>query len=52
MIKGAKKYFLQNYKAAPDMKELPFKPFEKEELMHFVDIIGDSVQDVNIRGVD
>lgn len=52
MIKGAKKYFLQNYKAAPDMKELPFKPFSREELESFLSIVKDSVENVAIRGVD
>lgn len=52
MIKGAKKYFLQNYKAAPDMKELPFKPFSREELVSFLNIVKDSVENVSIRGVD
>ncbi|MBR4314396.1 MAG: anaerobic ribonucleoside-triphosphate reductase activating protein [Lachnospiraceae bacterium] len=52
MINGAKKYFLQNYKAAPDMKELPFKPFSREELVGFLNIVKDSVENVSIRGVD
>lgn len=52
MIKGAKKYFLQNYKAAPDMKELPFKPFSREELESFLNIVRDSVENASIRGVD
>ena len=52
MIKGAKKYFLQNYKAAPDMKELPFKPFSREELESFLNIVKDSVENASIRGVD
>ncbi len=52
MIRGAKNYFLQNYKAAPDMKDLPFKPFSREELECFKDIVKDSVQNIDIRGVD
>lgn len=52
MISGAKNYFLQNYKAAPDMKDLPYKPFTREELEHFKDIVKDSVQNIDIRGVD
>lgn len=52
MIKGAKNYFLQNYKAAPDMKELPFKPFSREELEKFLNIVKNSVENVSIRGVD
>jgi pyruvate formate lyase activating enzyme len=52
MIKGAKKYFLQDYKAGPNMENLPFKPFLKEELNHFADIVRDNVGSVKIRGVD
>ena len=52
MIKGAKKYFLQNYKAGPGMENLPFKPFLREELEHFKDIVSNSVGSVEIRGVD
>ena len=52
MIKGAKKYFLQDYKAGPGMENLPYKPFLREELEHFADIVRDSVGSVEIRGVD
>ena len=52
MIKGAKKYFLQDYKAGPGMENLPFKPFLREELEHFADIVRDSVREVEIRGID
>lgn len=52
MIKGAKKYFLQDYKAGPGMENLPYKPFKREELEHFADIVRDSVGSVEIRGVD
>ena len=52
MINGAKKYFLQDYKAAPDMENLPFKPFLREELEYFKNIVKDSVEFVDIRGVD
>ena len=52
MIKGAKKYFLQDYKAGPDMEDLPFKPFLRDELEKFANIVKDSVELVEIRGVD
>ena len=52
MISGAKNYFLQNYKAAPDMEDLPYKPFTREELECFKNIVKDSVQSIEIRGVD
>lgn len=52
MISGAKKYFLQDYKAAPDMENLPFKPFLREELEKFKNIVKDSIEFVDIRGID
>ena len=52
MIKGAKKYYLQDYKAGPGMENLPYKPFLREELEHFADIVRDSVGSVEIRGID
>lgn len=52
MIKGAKNYFLQNYKSAPGMENLPFKPFTKDELNNFLSIVKSSVGNVAIRGVD
>ena len=52
MIKGAKKYFLQDYKAGPGMENLPYKPFLREELEHFADIVRDRVGSVEIRGID
>lgn len=51
MIKGAKKYYLQDYKAGPGMENLPYKPFLKEELENFATIVSDSVGMVNIRGL-
>lgn len=51
IIKGAKKYFLQDYKAAPDMTDLPFESFAKEELEKYKDIVKDSIEYVDIRGV-
>lgn len=51
IIKGAKKYYLQDYKAGPGMENLPYKPFLKEELEHFATIVSDSVGMVNIRGL-
>ena len=51
MIKGAKEYYLQDYKAAPGMEDLPFKPFTREELESFAKIVEDAVGKVEIRGV-
>lgn len=51
MIKGAKNYFLQNYNATNDMKNLPFKPFAKEELEHLKNIVKDNIKNVEIRGI-
>lgn len=52
IIKGAKKYFLQNYKAGPGMENLPFKPFLREELEHFASIVKETVGSVDLRGID
>ena len=51
IIAYAKQYFLQDYKAAPDMESLPFKPFSKEELEKFASIVKETVKSVEIRGV-
>lgn len=51
MISGAKEYYLQNYKAAPNMENLPFKPFAREELEEFANIVRDNVGFVDIRGI-
>lgn len=51
MIKGAKEYYLQDYKAAPGMEDLPFKPFTREELESFAKIVEDAVGKVEIRGI-
>lgn len=52
MINGANNYYLQNYKAAPDMENLPYKPFEKSELLKFADIVRSNVKNIELRGVD
>lgn len=52
MIKGAKKYFLQNYRSHEGMENLPFESFTRNELMEFQNIVKDSVGHVEIRGVD
>lgn len=52
ILNGAEKYFLQNYKAAPDMKDLPYQSFTREELERFRDIVKDNIKTVSIRGVD
>ena len=52
MIKGAKKYYLQDYKAGPNMENLPFKPFSRNELETFANSVKDSVELVEIRGID
>ena len=52
MIKGAKKYFLQNYRANELISDLPYSSFEKEELDKFLEIIKKYVENAFIRGVD
>lgn len=52
MIKGAEKYYFQNYRHIDGMKELTYKNFLKDEILHFKDIIGDNVKKCELRGVD
>ena len=52
MIKGAKKYYLQNYRHTDYMKEMPYKSFLKEEILHFKDMVSDSVSMCELRGID
>ena len=52
MIKGAKKYFLQNYRTNELISDLPYSSFEKEELDKFLEIIKKYVENAFIRGVD
>ncbi len=51
MIRGAKKYFLQNYQKNDLISNLPFKSFEKSELEEFLCIVKNYVERVEIRGV-
>lgn len=51
MIRGAKKYFLQNYQKNDLIANLPFKSFEKSELEEFLYIVKDYVERVEIRGI-
>lgn len=51
MIKGAKKYFLQDYRSNEMIENLPFSAFEEKELNVFKDIVKDYVERVEIRGV-
>ena len=51
MINGAKNYFLQNYKEAPGMDNLPYKSFSREELINFVKIVSENIEKIEIRGV-
>ena len=51
IIKGAKNYFLQNYRATDELKDMPFSSFDKSELTRFMDIVRDSVENVSLRGI-
>ena len=51
MIKGAKKYFLQSYRANEQMEHLPFSAFEIDELTNFKNIVEAYVSEVHIRGL-
>lgn len=52
MIKGAKKYYLQNYHHVDGMKDLPYTNFLKDEILKFKNIIGDNVNICELRGID
>lgn len=51
MISGAKKYFIQDFKKSPNMGEVPFLPFTREEIEVFKDIVSKNVEFVDIRGI-
>lgn len=51
MIKGAKKYFLQDYRSNEFIEHLPFSAFTENELLIFKNIVNDYVEKVEIRGV-
>ena len=51
MIKGAKKYFLQNYNSNDKIKHLNYKSFSKNELETFLNIVKDNVEFASIRGL-
>ena len=52
MIKGAKKYFLQNYRSNEQISNLPYKSFEKTELESFINILKKYIDNVYLRGID
>ena len=51
MINGAKKYFIQDFKKSPNMGDVLFLPFTREELEIFKDIVSKNVEFVDIRGI-
>ena len=51
MIKGAKRYYLQDYRSNELIENLPYSAFEEKELIVFKDIVKDYVEKVDIRGV-
>ena len=51
MIKGAKRYYLQDYRSNELIENLPYSAFEEKELLVFKDIVKDYVEKVEIRGV-
>lgn len=52
MIKGAKKYYLQNYHHVEGMPDLSYGSFLKEEAEHFKSIVEGSVKKCELRGID
>ena len=51
MIKGAKRYFLQNFKDSGDVLEENMHPFDEDELEKFKNIAAEYIADTTIRGI-
>lgn len=51
-IKGAKAYYLQAYKDSEEVIKPGFSSFTLDELMHFKELLENSVALVGIRGID
>lgn len=50
-IKGAKRYFLQNFKDSGDVLEENMHPFDEDELEKFKNIAAEYIADTTIRGI-
>ena len=52
LISGAKRHYIQSFVDSEYVKDHTLKPYEKEKLYRFSEIIGESVLNANVRGVD
>jgi len=52
MIRGAKRYFLQDYRDNENVMVKGFEPFSKEEMEEFASFLQKDIPSVAIRGID
>ena len=50
-IRGAKRYFLQNFEDSDDMLSVGLQPADKDEMLLFADIVRKYVSSVQLRGI-
>lgn len=51
-LPGAKRYFLQSYAESDGVIDKSCEAFSKDELMHFRDIVAETIPSVMLRGID
>ncbi len=51
-IKGAKRYFIQNFQYQDSVIEKNLHPLSKEELLDFINVVKVNVENVSLRGID
>lgn len=51
-LSGASAYFLQSYKESENVLSPGFASFDKEELLHFAEIVSPFLPNVSLRGID
>ena len=51
-IKGAKRYFIQNYQYQDSVLDKSLKPLTKEELYEAIEVVKTNVENVCLRGIE
>lgn len=51
-IKGAKRYFIQNYQYQDSVIDKSLNPLSKEELLGFIEVVKANVESASLRGID
>ena len=51
-IKGAKRYFIQNYQYQDTVLDKSLEPLTKEELYEAIKVIKTNIENVSLRGVE